>query len=396
MSTTSIPSFATLFGESSHGKRKVWQVTVLQNEAGAGIIRTSHGYEDGKQVVNDRIVEKGKNIGRANATTPLQQAISEAAALWKKKCDAGYKSADGAATTAAAAAAATESKEDEREDVGSSGSAAGAAVPLPMLAHDYNKRGKSITFPCFLQPKLDGVRCVAVQGRGLFSRNGKAFPHLQHIRAEVDAMPTGTVLDGELYSDTLSFQEIVGLVKKQKLTAADQAKMPTIHLAVYDLIVDGPTNAERNTQLATLLTGKSHLRSVETRECVRQEDVGAVHNEWVSAGYEGVMLRNKAAKYRVGVRSVDLQKYKEFEDAEYRVVGFKEGDGLEKGCVVWVCETAKGQPFAVRPRGTHEERAALFLEGGKYVGKSLCVRYQELTTDGIPRFPVGIAFRDYE
>ena len=108
------------------------------------------------------------------------------------------------------------------------------------------------------------------------------------------------------------------------------------------------------------------------------------------------MLRNRAAKYRVGVRSVDLQKYKEFEDAEYPVVAFKEGDGLEKGCVVWVCETAKGQQFAVRPRGTHEERAALYKVAGNYVGKPLCVRYQELTTDGIPRFPVGIAFRDYE
>jgi DNA ligase-1 len=118
--------------------------------------------------------------------------------------------------------------------------------------------------------------------------------------------------------------------------------------------------------------------------------------------------------YRVGVRSTDLQKYKEFEDAEYRVVGFKEGDGLEKGCVIWICETSlapqetraspnevrlatgKSQNFAVRPRGTHEARAALMAEADRYVGQMLTVRYQELTTDGIPRFPVGITFRDYE
>ena len=135
---------------------------------------------------------------------------------------------------------------------------------------------------------------------------------------------------------------------------------------------------------------------METLDCLKKEDIPVQHTKWVAAGYEGLMLRNKAAKYRVGVRSADLQKYKEFEDAEYRVVGFKEGDGLEKGCVVWLCETTKSQQFAVRPRGTHEERQALFLDGAKYVGKQLCVRYQELTTDGIPRFPVGISFRDYE
>jgi DNA ligase-1 len=135
---------------------------------------------------------------------------------------------------------------------------------------------------------------------------------------------------------------------------------------------------------------------VTTEECKSREDLAGFHARWTTDGYEGVMLRNKAGKYRVGVRSVDLQKYKEFEDAEYKVVGFKEGDGVEKGCVVWLCVTAKNQEFAVRPRGTHEERQALFLEGDKYVGKMLTVRYQELTTDGIPRFPVGLTFRDYE
>ncbi len=395
---SSIPEFATLYGESSHGKRKMWCVAV-EAQGEFGVIRTTHGYEDGKKVVNERVVETGKNLGRANATTAIQQAVSEARALWKKKCDAGYK-ADGASETAiteaAAGGAAANAATDDAASVASTEATTGTGVPLPMLAHDFNKRGKSIVFPCFVQPKLDGVRCVAVAGKGLFSRNGKAFPQLAHIKAEVDALPTGTILDGELYSDALTFQEIVGLVKKQKLTAADQAKMPKIHLAVYDLIVADVGNAERNQRLSELLKGRAHLRPVLTEECKTREELAGFHTRWTTEGYEGVMLRNRYAKYRVGVRSVDLQKYKEFEDAEYKVVGFKEGDGVEKGCVVWLCETAKKQEFAVRPRGTHEERQALFLEGVKYVGKMLNVRFQELTTDGIPRFPVGITFRDYE
>lgn len=373
--SVSIPTFAILYGESAQGKHKMWQVAV-EARGEFGVIQTTHGYEDGKKVVNERVVETGKNLGRANATTAIQQAVSEAGALWKKKCDAGYKPE----CTGVSAA-------DTEATTGS--------VPLPMLAQDYNKRGKSIVFPCLVQPKFDGVRCVAVQGKGLFSRNGKAFPHLDHVVAEVNALPAGTILDGELYSDALTFQEIVGLVKKQKLTAADMAKMPKIHLAVYDMIVEG-TNAERHERLGRLIAGSAHLSPVKTEECVSRDDLVAFHARYVAEGYEGVMLRNKTGTYRVGARSTDLQKYKEFEDAEYKVVGFKEGDGVEKGCVIWLCQTGKGQTFAVRPRGTHEERAALFLEGTKYVGKGLTVRFQELTTDGIPRFPVGIAFRDYE
>jgi len=77
-------------------------------------------------------------------------------------------------------------------------------------------------------------------------------------------------------------------------------------------------------------------------------------------------------------------------------VDFKEGEGQEAGCVLWVCQTKDGKPFNCRPRGTREDRMQLFQEGKNYVGKHLTVRFQELTTDGIPRFPVGIAFRDYE
>jgi len=93
---------------------------------------------------------------------------------------------------------------------------------------------------------------------------------------------------------------------------------------------------------------------------------------------------------------VDLQKYKEFEDTEYPVVGFREGEGDEKGCVLWECRLPSGGTFWVRPRGTREDRGEAFLAGSTYIGKQLTVRYQELTTDGVPRFPVGIAFRDYE
>ena len=209
-------------------------------------------------------------------------------------------------------------------------------------------------------------------------------------------MPPGTVLDGELYSDTLPFEVLVGLIKKKKATAEDVAKMAHIHLCVYDTITSAPYEARKASLEALFATPFAALRLLPTEECKTKEDLKGLHDLYVAEGYEGLILRNATGGYKLKHRSNDLQKYKEFFDAEYAITGFREGDGVEKGCVIWVCKTAAGQEFAVRPRGTHEERAAAFKTGATVVGKKLTVRYQELTNDGIPRFPVGIAIRDYE
>ena len=270
-------------------------------------------------------------------------------------------------------------------------------VPAPMLAHDFNKRSRSIKFPCYVQRKYDGTRCVGVPGTGLFSRNRKQYPHMEHIVADMAALPPAIILDGELYSDELSFQEIVGLVKRQTLKAGDAEKMKKIKFHVYDIINDEPYE-ERKKSLDFMFTNIpfSYITPVATETAAGPEDIKRLHNVYVAEGYEGIMLRNAAGSYAVGQRSADLQKYKEFQDEEYEVIGFKEGEGAEAGCVIWLCKTAAGREFACRPRGTREDRAALFVDGAAYVGKKLTVRFQELSDEGTPRFPVGIAFRDYE
>lgn len=385
-------SFQTLYGEASTGKAKIWSVRVEARDVegvAAGVIIVTHGYVDGKQQTNERVVTVGKNIGKKNETTPLIQAISEAQALWNKKRDAGYAPAAGGA----GAATASEATDDAP-------AASADGVPLPMLALDYNKRGKDIIFPCYAQRKLDGVRCLAISGKGLFSRNGKPMSaHLSAIRAEIDSLPAGTILDGELYADKgdLSFQEIVGLAKKDTLKAGDEAKIARMYLCVYDTIQDG-TNKERKKWLEALFVSHTfaHLRLLPTAVCNSIEDAKYFHAAYVAEGYEGLILRNVKGLYKVGHRSKDLQKYKEFLDEEFPIVGFKMGDGVEKGCVIWTCRTADGAEFDCRPRGTREERCALYRDGATYIGRPLTVRFQEWTDDKVPRFPVGIAIRDYE
>jgi ATP-dependent DNA ligase len=366
-----------LKGEAVSGKEKVWSVRVLPLEEKA-IIETTHGYKDGKMQVNEKIVEHGKNLGKKNATTAFEQAVLEAKSAWTKKKESGYSDA----TTSEE----KEEKEPHHKEIDES-------VPTPMLAHDYHKRGKDIVFPCLVQPKLDGTRCVAVPGKGLFSRNRKAYPHLAHIKSEIDKLDPSIILDGELYSNTLSFQEIVGIVKKEKELSQKESQ---IKFHVYDVIINKPfvERLEFLTQLFKQNNFKT-LVLVKTEPCKSEGAMKEIHEQYIMAGWEGIMLRNHKGMYKY-TRSVDLQKFKLFFDTECEIIGCKEGEGLEKGCVVWQCKTDEGKTFSCRPRGSREERQEMFLNGESYVGKMLTVRYQEKTDDGLLRFPVGIAMRDYE
>ena len=382
--------FPSLSGEATTGKTKVWSIRVFE-QMGTGVIETTHGYLDGKMQVNQKVIAQGKNLGKKNATTAVEQAISEARATWIKKIESGYAEsivADHMLNSADAA--------HGTDATPSKGKGITATVPLPMLAHDYHKRGKSAVFPCYTQPKLDGTRCVAIPSSGLFSRLRKRFPHMEHILQEINTLSEGVILDGELYSDRLTFQEIVGMVKRETLKAGDAEKQLQIKFHVYDIINDQPYEARLATLQQIFRTHAfQYLVLVPTHMCGSEEEMKAQHAEHVAAGYEGIMLRTQKGLYKHS-RSIDLLKYKEFLDDEYTVVGFEQGQGLEEGCVIWVCQTAEGKTFQCRPRGSREERATLFQHGAEYIGKMLTVRMQELTDDGIPRFPVGITFRDYE
>jgi DNA ligase-1 len=307
----------------------------------------------------------GKNINKSNETTPFQQAVDEAKSKWNKKKDKGY------------------APENSTEDVSI----------LPMLALEFSKRSHDISFPCFIQPKLDGVRCIYSNGR-LTSRMGKTFPHLEHIVNELD---TSLILDGELYSDTLNFQEVVGLVRRVTLKKGDEELMKQIKFMVFDVVQEKAPFEQRFVDLQKFFkTELIFSKLLQTDICSSEDKVSTYLVEYETSGYEGIILRNKLGEYKKTHRSKDLQKLKTFIDAEYPIIGFAEGEGLEKGCVIWECETSDKLAFHVRPVGTREDRMEYFTKGFEFIGKTLTVKYQELTNDGKPRFPVGLSIRDYE
>ena len=292
-------SFPELHGEASTGKAKMWSVRVFEKD-GCGIIETTHGYVDGKKQVNEKIIAEGKNIGKKNETTPLQQAINDARTAWVKKKESGY-SPVGISGGGAEGGDGDEEDDEAAEELMAGNRSKGIddTVPSPMLAHDYNKRGKSIKFPCFAQRKFDGTRCVGMPGKGLFSRNKKRYPHLDHIISEINKLPATVILDGELYSDTLTFQEIVSLVKRETLRAGDEEKQPQIKFHIYDIVNDMPYEQRyANLQMLFRRYKFKHLMLVKTDECESEEKMKELHAQYVTDGFEGLMLRNKDGLYK--------------------------------------------------------------------------------------------------
>ena len=328
-----------LSNRAKTGKTMVWSITVETTAAGAGLIKTRHGYEGGVMTEGEKVVREGKNIGKKNETTPYEQAIVEARSTWNKKVGAGYVAGSGGSVSGSAVAADAVSKDRS--------AAIDVRIPLPMLANKFQDRGHTIVYPCFTQPKFDGTRTVGLCGMPagrpcLYSRNRKEYPHLEHIQAVLRRLPAGLVLDGELYTRDIPFQDIVGLVKKKTLKEADMASHGLIQLHVYDLVDEGLTFEERLGVLRRLFAEHGGVMGSVVQLCVTEEissaeGVKAKFDQYVAAGYEGVMLRNKRGRYLVGHRSSDLLKYKEMMDEEYKIIGFYEGEGDEAGCVLWEC-----------------------------------------------------------
>ena len=136
------------------------------------------------------------------------------------------------------------------------------------------------------------------------------------------------------------------------------------------------------------------IKFVKTYPAKTDAEFYQLFQQFISEGYEGAMLRNSAGLYKQNTRSNDLQKYKEFQEEEYKIVGFAQGEGRDAGSVIWTCETPGGTKFNVRPRGTMEYRRELYMNGSNYIGSLLTVIFQELSEYGVPRFPVGKCIRD--
>lgn len=252
---------------------------------------------------------------------------------------------------------------------------------LPMLANKWEDRKKYISEPFYVQPKLDGVRLL-VSNNGCFSRTGKVVKGVEHLAKK---LKDGEWLDGECYAPNMTFED---------LTSAFKTNPKSLKFYGFDYFDMNKPNlpfAERQ----RILKEKTDL-VVDTFLIPKKSEIPKYHRKFVEQGHEGIMIRESTSVYEVGKRSNYLLKFKEFQTEEYEIVGAKTGHGRDAKAVVWVCKTTNGHEFTAKPEGTIKERERYYREKETYIGKQLTVRFQNLTSLGVPRFPVGVTIRDYE
>ena len=395
----------TLYKIDTTGKLREW--TMIIEDACFHAVK---GVVGGKMIEDKPRCCEAKNVGRSNETTPQGQAELEAQAKWQKKLDKDYALS-----------------EEEAQNKG---------YYSPMLAQKYEDRKDGLEYPLYSQPKLDGIRCivqcVSPNPHGsddvclvAKTRNGKiidAVPHILNALKGFFIKNPDVILDGELYNHDLkdNFNKITSLVRKQKPvrsatdTDASFAKKEDafekslgeganiIQYWIYDAPQIGALKesvefSTRFLDCATILLPQHDcIVPVPTSWVYDEEELNEAYESYINEGYEGQIVRTDSPYENK--RSKGLLKRKEFQDAEYRVVGIDEGNGTRTGTakhlVLWCDRTQTN--FNSNIKGSFEYLKEVLDNREDYIGKQATIRFFQLTPDGIPRFPFAVGFRDYE
>ena len=274
----------------------------------------------------------------------------------------------------------------------------------PMLAHKFDDSRVDWSQPVYIQPKLDGVRCLFTK-QGAFSRTGKQFKNLAHI--ELALIPffkqnPDVVLDGELYNHKLKndFEKIISLVRKQKPTADDRLNAQhLVQFHVYDYF-DGVKYDSYKTRMQQLVTSNIYCNCVKyvNAKLVDSYNYARELHTWnLADGYEGSIIRLDGL-YKHG-RSYDLMKFKDFSDTEATIIGYEAGKGKRQGTLgKFIMLDDEGIQFGCPPgKGySYKDLAAMLDNVHDYIGQRATFTYFQKTNAGSYRHPLFKCIRNYE
>jgi len=404
-----------LYTQTKTGKTRKWSCWVEKD-----IIFRSDGEVTGKmKEPSQRIVEKN------TLRTSEQQAVLEAQKYWLNQVDKGYKPDEKDSEGMKVYNYVMEQKsrnggmsrgvvmygESKITPNTTSGVKDMTVSHYPMLAKHYLEHLEKVKFPAFVQPKLDGVRCVAYTSNDkvvLESRGGKDYMHLNHIREDLlKILKDGVVLDGELYTHSLvknginlknveRFQFLSEACKISK--SAPHPEENNVQFWVFDIYDLTLTNKDRFYKLSKIFKKYkgSNLKLVETHTVSTHSEIDEKMDYFLKEDYEGLMIRNCESVYisKKDYHCDDLLKYKKFEDEEWEIIGAEECKGTQKGAIKWICEK-NGNKVTAKQMGTVENCKKLYQDYLKnpdaFNGKMLNIRFNERTKDGVPRFPRATA-----
>jgi ATP-dependent DNA ligase len=349
--------FPTLFKKTSTGAINEWDIQVKDN-GGTATIVIAQGHVDGAKQIYEEVITEGKNLGKSNATTPLQQAIAEAEAKWVKQQDRRQYGTDPSGKESAEKRAAA-----------------------PMLAQKYQDHFKKVDWSkAYMQPKLDGNRCLAKRDNhgviSLWTRGNKEIVTLPHIQEALrPVMRNGETFDGEVYIHGTHVTNLRSFLTRE------QSGCELVQLRLYDIVVPLPFD-ERISLLSQRLTAdgdEETINLVETVKVLDEAHLMKFQAACIQEGFEGAMLRWGPFPYEAGKRSKGLLKVKTFEDAEFPIIDVTPGTSTFQDCAILWCRTQQGNLFAVTAPGTIEQKRQILLDKAQVIGKRVTIKYAGMT-----------------
>jgi ATP-dependent DNA ligase len=316
---------------------------------------------------------------------------------------------------------------------------------FPMLVHKYNEKKKNIIYPCYVQPKLDGVRCLVYLNKHpdksptiknviMYTRQKKEFANFCKIRKYllqplIDMYDiknkTSMYIDGEFYKHGKELQEISGEVRNSNRDELSEEKgYGCLEYHVFDifypsnLLLTFEMRLEYIDDLFMSLddNGNEWVRRVETDLAYTEKEQNDMYKEWLSEKYEGIIIRNSdslyltsAVKTGMKLRSKYVLKRKMRYSGEYEIVGYTQGTkGRDIGAILWICEVMHNNIkilFHVTPKNTtYKQRYELFKNASEnndqgfrnnFAGRMLTVEYEDLSKNMVPLRAKSIGFRDH-
>lgn len=290
----------------------------------------------------------------------------------------------------------------------------------PLLAHVYEPH--RVTYPCYVQPKLNGVRALYQNGR-FQSRDGVPFPAtlLKHLADPLlQTFDPRVILDGELYIHGTPLQEILGGVTPVRQEVNEMTLKVEYH--VFDVVDFNLPFLQRMKAepFAKLRTDMGMVRHVTTIHAHDEAYANEYYAHWVALDYEGMMYRLGDCPYTVPKQPVSsttmsdgsrgsimlprnlrflsdkdnrcwhLLKRKDWQDDEFLCIGMKVGEGKYAGTLgALVCKTKEGRTFTVS--GFTDIERDTYWENQYPIGRQIKVKYLVLSTDLIPLNPTVIA-----
>lgn len=413
----------TLYALNKDGSFQCWKVFTKGDT-----VIVEFGKVEGKKQQKETIC-KPKNVGRSNETTAEDQAWAEAVSKWEKQVRLGY-----------------------RDDISK---LKVEEILTPMLAHDFLKRPNAIVLPCYIQPKLDGVRSLVLfkDGSPVFnSRGNKEYPVRGRLVTQVTELYLETgfdKLDGELYIHGLSLQKIVSLAKKWRNHEEINAEIEKDYLAdlkrfekavksgldkwvdfdkiehdiseepvkdvdrfggycSYDLefrVFDIPVNAH-----SPWYSGETECHRLNDLYTVHRaiEELGCTHVAAVLGEFADTLeyVRESVGRYmQQGFEGTMIRNFNgkyEFCQRSSDLLKWKIfytaeakviGSREDKnGEGVLDCIEKDGTLFSCKMKGTHAQRKQSVML--KLIDKFITYSAQARTDSGVPQFPVGQYVRD--